>query len=243
VATDFAARDEILPLLRFYTTASEDKQVPLAEYKSRMAEDQTEIYYVLANDLASAKRSPHLDILAERGLEALLFVDVMDSFMLSGLREFEGHKFRNMDDSSLELPGGPAAEEILLSDESFARLVSRAKDVLGERATAVKASNVLRSHPIRLVSPESEQQREMARIQRMVDQNYKVPAKIVEVNRANPLIADLARIIERGDEALSAALIEQLYDNALLVEGLHPNPADMVTRIQTLMEAAARQNA
>jgi molecular chaperone HtpG len=114
--------------------------------------------------------------------------------------------------------------------------------VLDERADSVRASNVLRNHPIRLVSPESEQQREMARIQRMVDQNYKVPAKIIEINRAHPLIADLARIIEQGgDAALDEALIEQLYDNALLVEGLHPNPADMVARIQALMEAAARK--
>lgn len=36
-------------------------------------------------------------------------------------------------------------------------------------------------------------------------------------------------------------LIEQLYENALLLEGLHPNPADMVGRIQALMEAAARR--
>ncbi|MDZ4719387.1 MAG: molecular chaperone HtpG [Roseiflexaceae bacterium] len=242
VASDYSARDELLPLLRFYTTKSEDKQVALADYKSRMADGQTEIYYVLANDLASAKRSPHLDILDERGLEALLFVDVMDSFMLSGLREFDGMKLRNMDDSTLELPGGTAAPEALVSDEAFARLVTRIKEVLDERASSVRASNVLRNHPIRLVSPESEQQREMARIQRMVDQNYKVPAKIIEVNRSHPLIADLARIIENGgDAALDEALIEQLYDNALLVEGLHPNPADMVARIQALMEAAARK--
>jgi molecular chaperone HtpG len=31
-----------------------------------------------------------------------------------------------------------------------------------------------------------------------------------------------------------------LYDNALLLEGLHPNPAAMVGRLQSLMEAAAR---
>ena len=44
---------------------------------------------------------------------------------------------------------------------------------------------------------------------------------------------------EASPSERAAALIEQLYDNALLVEGLHPNPSDMVARIQTLMEAAA----
>jgi molecular chaperone HtpG len=32
--------------------------------------------------------------------------------------------------------------------------------------------------------------------------------------------------------------IQQLFDSALLLEGLHPNPADMTPRIQALMEAA-----
>jgi hypothetical protein len=33
---------------------------------------------------------------------------------------------------------------------------------------------------------------------------------------------------------------EQLYDNALLLEGLPINPTALVSRIQTLLEAAAR---
>jgi molecular chaperone HtpG len=241
VATEYSARTELLPLLRFYTTKSEEKQIPLAEYKSRMAEGQNEIYYVLANDLAAAQRSPHLDILADRGLEALLFVDVMDSFMLNGLTEYEGHKLRSMDDPTLELPGGSPEPEVQVSDEAFVKLVARTKEVLGERVTSVRASNVLRTHPARLLSPEGQSDRDMARVQRLLNQEYKVPARLVELNRSHQLIADLARIVEQGDQELSQALIEQLYDNALLVEGLHPNPSDMVARIQALMEAAARR--
>jgi molecular chaperone HtpG len=33
--------------------------------------------------------------------------------------------------------------------------------------------------------------------------------------------------------------ITQLYENQLLVEGLHPNPATIVSRIQNLMTIAA----
>jgi molecular chaperone HtpG len=32
--------------------------------------------------------------------------------------------------------------------------------------------------------------------------------------------------------------IEQMYDSALVQEGLHPNPADMLPRIQRLMAMA-----
>lgn len=240
IAMDGAARTELLPLLRFYTSTSGDEQVSLATYTSRMIEGQTEIYYVLANDLASARRSPHLDILNERGIEALLFVDVMDNFMLNGLSEYEGHKLRNMDDPNLKLPGEDSTPEALIGDEQFVRLVNRVKEVLGERASAVRASNVLRTHPVRLLSPEEGQQRDMARVQRLLDRDYKVPARIIELNRSNRLIADLAHLIDtRPDDPLAAALIEQLYESALLQEGLHPNPADMIARIEQIMAAAA----
>jgi molecular chaperone HtpG len=33
--------------------------------------------------------------------------------------------------------------------------------------------------------------------------------------------------------------IEQLYESALVQEGLHPNPAEMLPRIQKLMALAA----
>jgi molecular chaperone HtpG len=241
VATEYAAREDLLPLLRFSSTKSGDELTTLAAYKERMPEEQKEIYYVLANDLASARRSPHLDAFEALGLEVLLLVEVMDSFMLNGLREFQGIKLRNADDPNLELPGSADNPEAQVSDEQFARIVTRVKEVLGERVTSVRASNVLRSNPVRLLAAEGEQAREMARIQRLVERDYKVPPRIMEVNRAHPLVADLARLVESGqDEALAAALIEQLYDSALLLEGLHPNPAEMVGRIQQLMEAAAR---
>ncbi len=241
IATDSAARADLLPLLRFHTTKSGDGLSSLAEYKSRMAEGQQEIYYVLAGDLASARHSPHLEALDERGLEALLLVDVMDSFMLTGLREYEGLKLRNVDDPNLHLPDQAQPDAAAISDESFGRLVARVKEVLGERVTAVRASHILRSSPARLVSPENTPNREMERIQRILDRDYKVPPKILELNRSHRLIADLARLIdERPADPLIVAIIEQLYDSALLIEGLHPNPADMVGRIQLLMEAAAR---
>ena len=208
-----------------------------------MAEGQDEIYYVLGSDLSSVRLSPHLEALEERGLETLLLADVMDGFMLQGLREFAGHKLRNIDEPNLNLPGEATPNDVVVSDESFGRLVTRFKDVLGERVSAVRASNVLRNSPARLVSPEDAPNREMERIQRMLDRDYKTPARSVELNRGHALIADLARMIDDSpDDALITPLVEQIYESALLLEGLHPNPAEMVSRIQTLMEAAARRS-
>jgi molecular chaperone HtpG len=81
----------------------------------------------------------------------------------------------------------------------------------------------------------------MARVQRLLERDYSVPAQIIELNRGHQLVANLARMVEeQPSNPLIAPLIEQIYDSALLLEGLHPNPADMVSRIEQLMEAAAR---
>jgi molecular chaperone HtpG len=240
IAADMSARDELAALLRFHTT-KDDVLHSLADYKSRMIEGQDEIYYVLAGDLASARRSPHLEALAERGLEALLLHEMMDGFMLTGLREYDGHKLRNADDPELKLPGESSAAEAVVSDESFGRLVARVKEVLGERIKSARASELLRGSPARLLSAEDTPNREMERVQRILDRDYKVAPKILELNRSHTLIGDLAQMIDdRPADPLIAPLVEQLYDSALLLEGLHPNPAEMVGRIQTIMEAAAR---
>jgi molecular chaperone HtpG len=241
IATDSGARSDLLPLLRFHSTHDPENLISLADYKSRMIDGQTEIYYVLASDLPSARRSPHLEALQERGLEALLLTDVMDGFMLTGLREYEGHTLRAADEPNLKLPGEAKPTETSISDDAFATLVTAFKERLGERIASVRASNVLRSSPARLIAPDDAPNREMERVQRMFERDYKVKPKVIELNRGHPLVANLAALLEqRPDDPLAGLLIEQIYESALLLEGLHPNPAEMVERIQALMEAAAR---
>jgi len=240
IATDAGVRDELLPLLRFASSASGDALISLAEYVGRLQPDQQDIYYVLAGDLESARTSPHLDALRERGLEVLFLVDIIDGYMLNGLREFAGHKLVNIDDPNLQLPGEAAAHEVLVDDMRFVTLVNAVKATLGERIAGVRASETLRSSPVRLVAGEQGAGREMDRIQRLLDRDYQVSPRVLEINRGHALIERLTALLEHDAAApLAAALIEQLYESALLLEGLHPNPATMIGRIQSLMEAAA----
>ncbi|WP_026370787.1 molecular chaperone HtpG [Kallotenue papyrolyticum] len=239
IAVDPGARDDLLKLLRFHTSRG-DELISLAQYKERMVEGQRAIYYVLAGDLESARHSPHLDALAARGIEALLLVDLVDSFLVNSLREYEGLKLINADSPDLELPAlpeEPAAEA--LPEEAFARLAERAKAVLGERVTEVRASQTLRQHPARLVAADGQRDRDLQRVQRLLNRDYQAPSAVLELNPRHALIRRLADLSAQSDDGLVPLLIEQLYDSALLLDGLHPNPAHMVPRIQRLMELAA----
>ncbi|HEY8600732.1 MAG TPA: molecular chaperone HtpG, partial [Thermomicrobiales bacterium] len=244
IAVDPTVRGDLVPLLRFYSTKAEGETlISLADYAGRMAEGQEAIYYVLAGDLESARQSPHLEALAARDLEALLLTDVFDSVMLEGLSEYEGKPLKNLDDPDLTLPGDDTGAASRVDDEAFAALTARVEAILGDRISGVRGSTVLQASPARLVSADAGPGREMARIQRMLGRDYTVPAKTLELNRGHQLVVDLARrTAADADGALVGLLIEQLYDNALLLEGLHPNPAAMVGRLQALMEAAAKED-
>ena len=58
----------------------------------------------------------------------------------------------------------------------------------------------------------------------------------MELNPHHPILARLSAI--PADDELNATVIEQIYESALLIEGLHPDPASMLPRIQTLIEKA-----
>jgi molecular chaperone HtpG len=215
--------------------------VSLPQVVDRMPADQTAIYYILGEDLKSVARSPHLDYFRQHDLEVLYFVEPLDSFMVLTLKEFAGKKLQNVDDAALELPKNEQPIESKVDNEGFAQLAARIKTTLGDKITEVRESQLLTDSPCRLVSPDGESDRDMQRVKRMLGQDYAVPKKIMELNRGHTLVADLAALAQSGaNDPLLEACIQQLYESALLIEGLLPNPAEMAPRIQQLMEAAVK---
>jgi molecular chaperone HtpG len=238
VATDPAGRDALLKLLRFRTSKSSDGWAALADYVGRMKDDQKAIYYILGDDPSSVARSPHLEYFRAHDIQVLYLTETIDSFMVLGLREFEGKPVKNVDDAGLDLPVETPTADQLPADQ-FNALVERFRKVLGERITGVRESKLLTDSPCRLVSPENAPERDMARVRRLLDQTFEAPKKLLEINRGHALIRSLARLVtDRPSEAIIDLSVEQLYESALLVEGIHPNPVNMVGRIQALIEAA-----
>jgi molecular chaperone HtpG len=245
MATDPAAMEEILPSLRYVSSKSDGELTSLDAYIERMQDTQEEIYYVLGDDEKSVARSPHLDPFKARDLEVLYWVDPLDAYLAPMLTEYKEHKLRNIDDAGLELPDLPQDEEAqesapLLDEKAFNLFVGRCVKTLGERVVEVRESSVLKNSPVRLVSPPDAVGREYQRLQRFFDENYEIPKKILELNRSHPLIVNLAQLLQaRPDSELVDTAIEQLYESALVQEGLHPNPVQMLPRIEQLMLLAA----
>jgi molecular chaperone HtpG len=239
-------KDDLLPLLYWQTSHDDDKDnfYSLEDYVGRMVEGQNEIYYVIANDYHSAKRSPHLDPFRQRGIEVLYFSDPVDAMLPMGLTEYKGHKLRSVDEADIDLKDvGTVAEDESqsepLAEGTFESLVDRVKRVLGERVSGVRESKSLVGSPARLVSDDSSGQRHMFRINRLLDREYELPVKTLELNPRHPLLHNVSNLLAaNGDNPLIDVVIEQVFETALLQDGIHPDPAAMADRLTALMQAA-----
>lgn len=244
IATDPVFLDEILPMLRYHTTRSNGEWVSIDQYVDRMPGEQSDIYYVLGDSLAGATRSPHLDPFKARDMEVFLWHEPLDIFIAPILQPFRDKKFRNVADAEIELPSveDPTDEpgsQPLVPEPDINRFIGLCVKSLGDKVSEVRVSRVLKDNPVRLVAPDGHEI-DMQRIYRMMGREFEVPAQILEVNRNHPLIAGLARLATNNPESpLLPLAIDQLYDSALMQEGLHPNPSDMLPRVQALMQIAA----
>ncbi len=243
---DHDTKEDLQHLLLFPTTKADEatELVSLEEYADRMANNQNDIYYVVADDFFSARRSPHLDAFRQRGIEVLYFTDPVDAMMLMGLDEYRGHKLRNVDEADIDLSDiGEAQDEAEqqepVTQGDFEAVVERFKSILGSRVRDVRESKSLVAGAARLISDETGGQRQMFRINRLLDRDYRLPVKVLELNPRHPLLHNLAgQISSQPDNPVINLVVEQIFETALLQDGIHPDPASMAQRITALMEAA-----
>ncbi len=240
-------RSDLEPLLYFQTTYDDDpsRYYSLDEVVERLSENQDELYYIIADDYGSGSRSPHLDAFRQRGIEVLYFTHPVDAMLPMGLTDFKGHKLVSVDSAELDLDDvGQVADEAQtpeapLESDSFAALLARVKSRLGERVSDVRESKTLVGSPARLVSEDDSGNRYMYRINRLLDKDYELPVKALELNPRHPLMHNLSGLIAAdGDADLIDAVVEQVFETALLQDGIHPDPSSMAARLTLLMQAA-----
>jgi molecular chaperone HtpG len=238
VAASPADAESINPLLRFKTNLNPETWSSLDEYISRMKEGQKEIYYIVGDDPKSVLRSPHLDYFHSLGTEVLLLTDPLDSFMLMGLHKYKDFELKNVAQVEVDEKKKPKeqAEAEKIADNDFNTLVERFKQVLGERVTDVRASNRLYQSVARLADADANANPELQRVYKYLGKEYEIPKKVLELNPSHAILKSLLKL-ESGSE-LQNIIIEQIYESALLVEGLHPDPSSIAPRVQQIIEAA-----
>jgi molecular chaperone HtpG len=241
IPEDYANRDAVAALVRFTSTksATDQADVSLADYITRMKEGQDKIYYLLAPNLAAAKTSPHLEAFREKGIEVLLLGDPVDNWVVTSLREFDGRQLQSVsqgapDFGTLEDDAEKAAQDKATTE--YAALLSKLKAILAGQAWDVRVTSRLTTSPACIVANEPEIDINLA----MRLRGSGLPSQpVLEINPQHPLVQRLNR--EQDDPQL-ADWANVLYSQAVLTLGAQiEDPGSFVARLNDLLLALTRE--
>ena len=237
VIEDFANKDKLAKLLRFASThsGSEAQDQSLDDYVGRAKDDQDKIYYILAENYATAIASPHLEQLRERGIEVLLLTDRIDPWLVDGLGEYEGKALVDVGRSALDLPDGDGSVSQDLMNEEHKALLKKVKRALRDRVEAVNVSRRLVDSPACVVAGDNDLNPQLRRMLEASGQEIPESKPILEINVDHPLVS---RLSAESDDTRFGELSQILLDHALLAEGSQlENPAEYVHRMNKLLLA------
>ena len=235
VVEDHANKDKLAGLMRFSTTHgdSDRQDQSLDDYLGRTKDGQDKIYYILAENYATALASPHLEQLRKRGMEVLLLTDRIDPWLVDSLLEYEGKQLVDVGRAKLDLPDGDGEITQEAMNDEYKPLLKKIRKVLSERVQTVNTSQRLVDSPACVVSAEDEISPQVRRMLEAAGQQVPESKPILEVNVDHPLVA---RLSGESDNMRFEALANIVLDHALLAEGSQlENPAEYVQRINQLI--------
>ena len=211
-------KDALKDLLLFYSS-SEKKPVTLAEYVSRMKEDQTCIYYATGENIAWIDHLPQTELVKDKGFEILYLTENVDEFAIKMLMNYEGKEFKSVSAGDLDLETEEEKKEIEEKSKEHADLFNDMQKALEGKVKSVRLSQRLKSHPVCLTS-EGALSLEMEKVLNAMPTDQKVQAdRVLEINPEHPIFAKLVQLQKENPDKLKA-YAKLLYDQALLIEGM-----------------------
>jgi molecular chaperone HtpG len=240
-ATDFTHREALAKLLRCESsTLAKGEVTSLADYVSRMKEEQKEIYFLIGPSREALEASPYIEAFRLRGLEVLFFYEAVDEFVVPNLNEFEGRKFVSGDQPDLKLEDAPPPpSDSALTAEQTEELCKWLAESLGERVAAAKGSDRLVDSPVMALNTDamSAQMRQMMRAMNRGGKE-ETPKVNLEVNPRHPLIVGLNGL-RTAKPDFAKLIAEQVLDNALITAGMLEDSRPMVSRLYKILETVA----
>ncbi len=237
---DFGNAERLQKLLRFASTQSEgdDQSVSLTDYLGRMKEGQDKIYYVTAENLKTARMSPHLEGFRKKGIEVLLLTERIDEWMLSYLQQFDEKELVSVARGSADLGKLEDEEEKKqneAADAEFKDTLEAVKTALGEQVKEVRVSKRLTDSASCLVSDEGDISANLERMLKQAGQKAPDRKPILELNPTHPVVLRMkAEIGQEGARTSDWASL--LFDQAVLSEGGQlQEPALFVKRMNDML--------
>jgi len=243
--SDYENGDKLKGLLMFRSAKGEgNKLLPLKEYVAGMPETQKDIYYLISEDLETARQSPHIEAVVKRGYDVLFFIDAIDQWVVDSLGEFDGKKMVAVDKGNLELgtdeEKAESKKKLDAAAGDYQALVDFIKGALKDEVSDVRFSPRLTDSACCLVADEHAMNASMERLMRAMNQEVPKQLRTLELNPEHALLKRMKTMLEadKGNPKL-ADYVELLYGQALLGEGSSlKNPQRFTRLVADLMAHA-----
>ena len=236
VYSDFGANKDVLQDLLMFYSSNEKKLVTLAEYVSRMPEDQKYIYYASGESIDRIEKLPQTELVLEKGYEILYFIEDVDEFAIKMLMNYKEKDFKSVSDSDLGIESDKEESEDKAVEEENKDLFSSMKEILSDKVKAVRVSKRLKNHPVCLAT-DGEITIEMEKVLNSMPNNQKIKAeKILELNVHHDVFKALKEAYE-NDKDKFTLYTNLLYNQAILIEGLSlDDPLEFTNNICKIMK-------
>jgi len=237
IYNDYGIHKDTLKDLLIFTSSLDKKYVTLKEYVSRMSEGQESIYYACGETIEKIEMLPQCDAVKDKGFEILYLTENVDEFCLKMMAEYDGKKFINVCDNSLDLSSEDEKKALESENTANTDMFDAMKEAIGDAVNSVRFTNKLKQHPVCLTS-EGGISLEMEKTLNAMPGagDNKVKAQVVlEINASHPIADKLKALFESDKETLSK-YARLLYGEACLIAGKSvADPIEHSTLICELM--------
>ncbi|KAH0927683.1 hypothetical protein HID58_019939 [Brassica napus] len=233
----------IAPLLRFFSSQSENDMISLDEYVENMKAEQKAIYYIASDSVTSAKNAPFLEKLMEKELEVLYLVEPIDEVAIQSLKSYKDKDFIDISKEDLDLGKRQERGERGSCEKGTCDWI---KKRLGDKVASVQISSRLSSSPCVLVSGKFGWSANMERLMKAqaggdtTSLEFMKGRRVFEINPDHSIIKNINAAYKSNpndEDAMRA--IDLMYDAALVSSGFTPeNPAELGGKIYEMMGIA-----
>merc|ERR1712193_296127 len=196
---DSTNRTKVANLLRYFSSHDGgEERTTLADYVTRMKDNQKDIYFITGESVDIVKNSAFVERVTKRGFEVLYMCEPIDEYCVQQLREYDGKNLVSVTKEGLELPEDEEEKKKFEETKAkFNSLCEVMKNILDKKVEKVVVSNRMVSSPCCIVTSQYGWSANMERImkaQALKDAStmgYMAAKKHLEINPDHSIVETL----------------------------------------------------
>merc|ERR1712183_958295 len=247
VVEDQRNKEDIIPLLRFWSVKSGDKYTSLDAYVDKMPEGQKSIYYVSGDGKEKTKLQPVIEKLTSRGYDVLFMIEALDEITIEAVRKYKEFDIVDASKEGLDIEekDEDAKRKKKELSEKYSKVTEYLEGELSGLVEKVVISTLLTESPAALVqgaygvSPSMQRYMKAQSVATGSDamSANMINKAILEINPDHPIIHDIELMIENEsnkEKAKKYSLL--LYDVARITSGYEiSDSGEFAKRVMSLM--------